>query len=51
MEVVTLLMIHPTEDINLHFFNMITRINETKTLEHRACECRCKFDGRKCNSN
>ena len=29
---------------------MITRINESKTLtKHISCECKCKFDGRKCN--
>ena len=32
--------------------NMITRINESKILtKHLSCECECKFDGRKCNSN
>ena len=30
---------------------MITRINETKTLKHISCDCKCKFDSRKCNSN
>ena len=31
---------------------MTTRINESKTLKkHLSCECKCKFDGRKCNSN
>ena len=30
---------------------MITRINESRTLtKHISCECKCKFDGRKCNS-
>ena len=29
---------------------MITGINESKTLtKHISCECKCKFDGRKCN--
>ena len=33
-------------------FNIITGINEWKTLAKRiSCECKCKFDGRKCNSN
>ena len=28
------------------------RINESKTLaKHTSCECKCKFDGIKCNSN
>ena len=41
-----------TEDLNLSMFNMITGINESKTLtKHIPCECKCKFDGRKCNSD
>ena len=33
-------------------FNMITRINESKTLtKHTLCECKSKFDGRNCNSD
>ena len=41
-----------TEDLNLSEFNMITGINESKTLtKHIWCECKCKFDGTKCNSN
>ena len=41
-----------TEDLNLSVFNMITGINELKTLtKHISCECECKFDGTKCNSN
>ena len=40
------------EDLNLSVFNMITGINESKTLtKHVSCECKCKFDCRKCNSN
>ena len=31
---------------------MITVINESKTsTKHISYECKCKFDGRKCNSN
>ena len=31
---------------------MATGINESKTLtKHISCECKCKFDGRWCNSN
>ena len=31
---------------------MVTGINESKTLtKHILCNCRCKFDSRKCNSN
>ena len=41
-----------TEDLNLSVFNMITRINESKTLtKHISCGCICKFDDKKCNSN
>ena len=41
-----------TEDLNLSMFNMITRINELETLAKQiSCECKCKFDGRKFNSN
>ena len=31
---------------------MITGINQSKTLAKRiSSECKCKFEGRKCNSN
>ena len=41
-----------TEDLNLSIFNIITGINESKTLtKYISCECKCKFDGTKCNSN
>ena len=41
-----------TEDLNLSVFNMITGINESKTLaKHILCECKCKSYGRKCDSN
>ena len=41
-----------TEDLNLHVFNIIIGINESKTLtKHISCKYECKFDGRKCNSN
>ena len=41
-----------TEDLNLSVFNMITGINEPKTLpKHISFECKCRFDGRKCNSD
>ena len=40
------------EDLNLSVCNMITGINESKTLtKHILCECKCNFNGRKCNSN
>ena len=41
-----------TEDLNLSMFKMITGINESKTLaKHISYECKCKFYGRKCNSD
>ena len=41
-----------TEGLNLSVFNMITGINKSKTLtKHTPCECKCKFDGGKCNSD
>ena len=41
-----------TEDLNVHVFNMITEKNELKILtKDKSCEGKCKFDGRKCNSN
>ena len=41
-----------TEDANINVFNMITRINESKTsIKHISCDCICKFDGRKFKSN
>ena len=41
-----------TEDLSLSIFNMITAINEWKAIaEHIQYKCKCKFDGRKCNSN
>ena len=41
-----------TGDLNLSVFNMTAGINESKTLtKHISCECKCRFDGRKCNSD
>ena len=37
-----------TEDIYLNVFNMVIRINESKTLTyHISCECKCEFCGKK----
>ena len=37
--------------LNLSIFNMITGINESKTLpKHISCKCKYKFDGKKCNT-
>ena len=39
-----------TEEVSK--FNMITGIDELKTLtKHISCQCKCRFDGRKWNSN
>ena len=36
------------QDLNLSVFNMITGINESKTLTwHISCECKCRFYGKK----
>ena len=41
-----------TEDLNLGIFNMITGMNESKTLaKHISCECKCRLDEGKCNSD
>ena len=41
-----------TEDLHLSVINMITGINELKTLtKHIYCKCKYKIDGRNCNSN
>ena len=48
----TVCVTNKTEDLNQNMFNMITGINESKTLtKHISCKCKCKFDGRKCNSD
>ena len=41
-----------TEDLNLSEFNIITGINQSKILtKNIPCNCKCRFDGRKCNSD
>ena len=41
-----------TTDLNLHVLNMITEIDESRTLtKHISCKCECKFEGRKCSLN
>ena len=45
-------VLNKTEDLNLSMFNIITGINEWKTLtKHISCNYKCKFDERKCNSH
>ena len=40
------------QDLNLSVLNMIIGINELKTLtKDISCKHRCKFDGRKFNSD
>ena len=39
------------EHCNRYVFNFIARKNESKILtKHISCKCKCKFDGKKCNS-
>ena len=36
----------------MHAFNMITGKNKSKFLtKYISCKCKCKFDGRRCNSD
>ena len=36
-----------TEDVNLNAFNMITKVNETKTLlKHISCHFKCKIESK-----
>ena len=38
-------IVNEIKDINVKLFNMITRINEIKTLvKHVSGDCKCKFD-------
>ena len=37
--------------MNLNVFDLINEIYELRTIaKHISCECRCEFDGRKCDS-
>ena len=43
---------YETEDLNLHVFNMITGVNESRTIiKHISSKCEYKFNGKKCSSN
>ena len=44
-------VLNKIEDLNLWMLNMIAGTNELKTLKHISSESKCKFDGRKSNSN
>ena len=40
------------EDLNLGVFNMTTGINKSKiSTKDISCECQCRFDRKKCNSD
>ena len=44
-------VLNEMEDINLRVFTTMKGINESKILaKHISYECRCNFNGRKCNS-
>ena len=41
-----------TEDLNLSVFSIITLINQPIILtKHILCQCKCRFDERKCSSD
>ena len=41
-----------TKDINVKVYNLITRINEAKTLvKYFSCDCECRSNSKTCNSN
>ena len=45
-------ILNKTEDLNLSVFNMIKDINQSRTLtKHLSCDYKCRFDGKKINSN
>ena len=45
-------VVNKTEDISLNIFNMVKRISESKALTKPIlCECKWKFNGRKCHSS
>ena len=45
-------VLNETRHLNLRVINMITRINASKTLaKYILCECKCRLDGKKCNSD
>ena len=45
-------VLNKTENLNLHVFNVIIRINESKTLiKHIWCKYHCNFHGRNCSLN
>ena len=44
--------LNKTEDVNGKMFSMIRRKTESNLLtEHISCDCKCRFDTKKCNLN
>ena len=45
-------VLNKTKDLILRAYILITEINESKTLtKHILCQCKCRFDGIKFNSD
>ena len=41
-----------TKSVNVKVFNMLTKINDAKTLiKHNSCDCKSKFDSTACSSS
>ena len=47
LEFVIKYVLNKAEGLNLNVFNMITRINKSKTsIKHISCACKCRFNGK-----
>ena len=45
-------VLNKTKYVNVKVFDIITIINEAKTLlKHNPCDCKCKLNSVTCNSN
>lgn len=43
-------VLNETKGLNVHFFNMILAINQSRTLTgYISCKCECTFYSKKCN--
>ena len=43
-------VLNKTKGLNVHFSNMILRINQSRTLTgYISCKCECTFYSKKCN--
>ena len=52
IDVITVILLYYDLSSRSWWFNMISRINESKTLpRHISYNSKCKFDDRKCNVN